>query len=362
MKRYILSILLIFQYVFVHADGKFIGVYFADTNDESIGTSVATDIVNMERLFNDIRLTLTNMGYSFSLQKYTGTSCCPEKMNTVINSLSCENDIVLLYYSGHGGRSHNDIGKFPRMCLGSHYANEWIKVSDIVNRISSKKPRFFVVISDCCNSYYDRKKRNTEAFGHYSLQKENIKRLFLDNKGYINLTAASPGEFGQCTEEGGFLTLNFIKALYSTKSLTSWNDLLNSISINTLNDTKRRDINGNSSSKGQRPVFEINTSVNGNAVNNNPTNDTNDNEINNPNTGNNDVPPTIENPNPYNSHVNGESTSFFTKILNFIIFFLFGILAWAVVPKIFRLEGSGLLIARGISIFLIVKAILSLLS
>lgn len=235
-------------------------VIFADTNDGKIGAGVKADTKIWDNLVANISTVLKAKGVTVITYKYVGSNCQPVKLNGFLSTFSCKGDVVLFYYNGHGGRSHKDSSRFPRMCLASHYADQWIKVSDVISNIKAKEPRLQILIADCCNSYYDRGVREESYQANLKLDEQILQNLFLNYTGAVCITAASPGEYGWCTNRGSYLTINFSEILSDANrrgNATTWESVFKDTSDKVYKDTKtqyeRRYI-----SKSQRPVYEVN--------------------------------------------------------------------------------------------------------
>lgn len=237
-------------------------IVFGDTNDSSIGESVATDIKSYKKLANDIKEAVKDDGVTTTLEVFSGANCSNRKLNAYLDNLYCENDVVFFIYNGHGGRSHSDTSKFPRMCLASHYESEWMKVSDLNNRLRQKKPRLMVVATDCCNSYYDRKRGNDEsAYGISSTQSngKGLRELFLNHTGEVCITASQPGEYGWGTSDGGLFSLCFINHIYKADALGSnagWDKFIQDATNDTYS-TSLNYYNQRRISNTQKPVYDV---------------------------------------------------------------------------------------------------------
>ena len=112
-------------------------VLFGNTSDQSIGQSMLVDVSYYDYLSSELQRVL-NDDIQVEYQRFLGRDCNPNNVKEYFEGLSCRGDIVFFVYTGHGGRSHKDISKFPRMCLGSHYADEWISVSNVIDVIKAK--------------------------------------------------------------------------------------------------------------------------------------------------------------------------------------------------------------------------------
>lgn len=367
MKLRAVSLLLTFLIAISSFANNTVQVFIiGDTNDGKIGTAVKTDLKLFDMLVNDLETLASSNGYSLKSYILTGNDCNPKSVNNAIDGLSAQNDIIVFYYSGHGGRSHSDDAttRFPRMCLGSNYADQWIKVSDALNRFRSKKPKFILMITDCCNSYYDRK-RSTESVSMFKAPSDSkvLHKLFFESTGYASITGASPGEYGWCTQDGAYLTLSFLNLLGQVASTDdssiTWQQFLQFVSDDTFKTTNEKYKKG-WISNSQRPVFEVNAQSNS---------DYSDPSVD-------DEPPSYDNPddsvydNPYDDIVDNpdDGTSYNTKprfgignILTLLISILFGWLLIKKIPDLLKLEGLILLVMRSIGIVIIVRAILVIL-
>lgn len=386
IKSYVVLLLLtLLSSINVQANKTVHVIVVGDTNDAKIGTSVKTDLRLFDSFVKDLKSLSSSNGYTLKSYTLTGSKCSPSSVNNVINELSAQNDIIVFYYSGHGGRSHSDDAstKFPRMCLASHYADQWIKVSDALKRLCAKGPRFVLMITDCCNSYYDRK-GHTESVSLFKTSNDSkvLQKLFFESKGYASITGASPGEYGWCTQDGAYLTLSFLKLLYkevsSENTPVTWQSLLESVSNDTYQTTYEKYKKG-WITNSQRPVFEVSTSNNngGDSDPNTdddtpPTDDEPDDSVyddpddgvyDNPDDGiydnpdnNNDDYDYINDPDNHSKPRFGIGTLF-----TLLVSLLFGWLLIKKIPEFLNLEGFVLLVVRAIGIIIIIRAVITLL-
>lgn len=364
-----------------------------DTNDAKIGSAVKTDIRLFDKLVTDLRSIASSNGYSLKTHIMIGNDCSPSYVNNAINSLSANNDIIIFYYTGHGGRSHKDdaTSRFPRMCLGSRYADQWIKVSDCLDRLRAKGPKFILMITDCCNSYYDRKSSDQSATLYkFSGNYDVLRKLFFESTGYASITGASPGEYGWCTPYGAYLTLSFLdqlnKAINTNNTSITWQQLMEAVSYDTFETTNKL-YKARRISNSQRPVYEVNVGVvnggnsggNSNDGNDNGggSNDGNGNGSNgNSNPTTDYTPPVYDSPNNDGVNVNNNNNYYdyvnnnpnrHTKpkfgmgnIITFVISLLIGWLLIKKVPELLNLDGIISLIVKVIGVIIVVRALLAL--
>ena len=261
MKKKILLLSVIFSLFFstVFANVKLHMVLFGNTSDKSIGQAMMVNVGYYDYLSAELKRILAKDGVEVVYHRFLGNECSPNNVNVYLNNISCNGDIVFFIYVGHGGRSRKDSSKFPRMCLGSNYADEWVPVSRVVDILKNKGARFQFVIADCCNSFYDEPmSHNAEEFSLTSRQLSSavIRNLFYETVGNVCITAASPGEYGWCNSlTGSYLTYFFISTLKETNNCVTWQELFKTISDKTFEKTDnayRKRLITNS----QRPVYD----------------------------------------------------------------------------------------------------------
>ena len=347
-------------------------VLFGNTSDQSIGQSMLVDVSYYDYLSSELQKVFNN-NVEVKYQRFLGRDCNPNNVKEYLEGLSCRGDIVFFVYTGHGGRSHQDVSKFPRMCLGSHYADEWISVSNVVDIIKSKGARLQIVIADCCNSYYDRPmKQDVEGFINQSggFSQDILSRLFYETEGEVCITAASPGEYGWCnSREGSFLSYYFVSTLQNAPEDMTWHKLLQTVSDKTFEITDRMYKN-RSITKSQRPVFDVSVSPRNNngddndgghpniiVDNNDEVNDNNDWNANVDDNGNNDHNVNIvDNSDEYTAH-----TTPISIILSFLVFLCLGYILLTRVSNIFRNNTVIPTIIKFLGIYFIIKAFLILI-
>lgn len=242
-----------------------------------IGPSVTCDYQRMKIEFETMA---SFLNYKKDFQWYEGSpsNFCRTKLETALNNLSCGNDdIVIFYYSGHGGRSPQEKqDQFPWMQLvvdpyrTPWNASQYYSLSQVLNRIKAKRPRLTIVLGDLCNSLSNAipQKDVPEMKGATKMSKapcDFYRDLFLKVKGSIIASSSKPGETSAACEEGGAFTICFTEALQimvSNNMEPDWNILLEGAKRRTSKSTEGR----------QNPVYETqlqavsdipNTSTNG---------------------------------------------------------------------------------------------------
>lgn len=263
MKRYLISIIIVLSLCNTISAQVVRGIIFADTNDEKIGEGVKVNVRNMT---NFITLVATATGYVESppVIVRAGYSCNKQNLLNVLSELECEpNDIVIFAYFGHGARAYTDGSEFPQMCLGSNLESNFYPLENVKDIIMQKNPKFCFVMGDCCNSYgfgITTKPSITSAAGASVITRQGergLKKLFVDNTGYVLSSGSSKGEYSWINSKyGGFYMQGILSTLteYVNEPRNSydWSELMPQIKTNVVN------YSGSLGSQYlQHPVFHI---------------------------------------------------------------------------------------------------------
>lgn len=132
-------------------------------------------------------------------------------------------DTILVYYAGHGV-----IDKFDKHFLnfGLTLTDDPIHRDKIAERLRQKPGRLKLLITDTCSEKIDMALVTTYGFFGVQVQPTEafieppyLRHLFLEHSGFLDITAASPGEYawGAVDEDGlgvgGYFTSAFVKSL-----------------------------------------------------------------------------------------------------------------------------------------------------
>ena len=191
-------------------------ITFIDTTDPNVGQ---IDVYGRQMLYsyfiNEVNAALAPKGYKTDIQDFNGYQVSPENCKAAINMLriSDPDDIIVFYYIGHGGRPITDSDymrthPYPQMCLAQHDENKFIPLEWVDKQLKSKGARLSVTIGMCCNNLDNRISIKDEPnfspnYGATYMSENKlskIQELFLNTKGSVIATSASPSQTSGCFE------------------------------------------------------------------------------------------------------------------------------------------------------------------
>lgn len=157
-------------------------------------------------------------------------------------------DVVIFYFSGHGYRTYSKQTHWPTLLF--NWQEDGIDLAWIAGQIEGKKPRFALIIADCCNNFvedgFDMKEPNQYYnFKSYAPSKKGYWELFRRQTGMVILASSSPGQFSFGCDTGGVCTNCLIMKLSeeSYAKTPSWRKILGGVASHI--------------SKIQKPIFFI---------------------------------------------------------------------------------------------------------
>ena len=229
-------------------------VIAANTNIGDIGMSCARDQASLTAEFKGIAssLGITYKQYLINGDNFTKSAVVSSRSSMVPGP----NDIVIFVYRGHGFRWSDQQSAWPQLDMrSSPYtridANTALDLDFVFKTIKAKGSRLNIVLGDCCNSSIDITSPITgseflamQANNNYNSDK--LRDLFMNYKGSLMATAASPGEVSWANNaNGGFFTVSFLQSLreeisYMRDDTADWRDLI----TNTVNGAKRKSAKG----------------------------------------------------------------------------------------------------------------------
>lgn len=223
----------------IDAQGVDHGVGEMDKNGRKVLYSRFIDVVNAA---------LAEKGYVADKQDYWDTSTSPENCKKAVQNLTVEpDDIIMFYYIGHGGRPEGqDPNKFPypQMFLAQHSDSKLVPLTWVHDVLKSKGARLTVTIGMCCNS--ETRGMTSKTMPTFSVNYGNayvasdevvaIQKLFLENKGDLLATSASPKETSVGQYLNGFGAIDIYTAAlvvlfeeFSRNGNLQWKPLFNQL-------------------------------------------------------------------------------------------------------------------------------------
>lgn len=193
-------------------------------HEADIGAAGNVDSNNIANWLGQIS---QNTGMPLSTTVIRGTSGTLTRsflMNTLNNLAVGGDDVVVFYYSGHGGA--NEYAGGSRWPLLIFLDEEEVDLAEVNTTIQARGARFVLTMADCCNNFASQAKlaplvpRGTH---------DNYSALFLSQQGHLYLSAASPGEFSLGdSEEGGMFTQQFLQSFYANveSGSASWSTIV----------------------------------------------------------------------------------------------------------------------------------------
>ncbi|MBN1411348.1 MAG: caspase family protein [Spirochaetales bacterium] len=142
-------------------------------------------------------------------------------LNAIKNAKVGKDDVLMVYYSGHGavtGRGERHM-IFP--CVGQPVYRDELDAA-----IKKKNTRLAMLITDACSSSIDGfKVPPSRSRASTRNATKNLKELFAC-QGYLSLTAASELEMAMGPDSGGFFTTAFIKDVLISNPPATWKEVL----------------------------------------------------------------------------------------------------------------------------------------
>jgi hypothetical protein len=220
----------------------------ANTNDSIIGKACG---MSMTMMTGTLRRMASLVGIGFQADSIYGKLYNKANVQKAIDKLKPgSNDIVIVYYMGHGFRKPKDPRPYPYIDLMSDpkkydYMIQSLNIEDIFNDVRRKKARLTLVLSDCCNT--DPNETNIVARpvpkprdSELPMSIENFKKLFLDPARIsILATAADAGQKATSNNNfGGFFSYYFKASLNNylgpAKKFITWDVLIADAKMQTV--------------------------------------------------------------------------------------------------------------------------------
>ena len=250
---------------------------FIDTTDRNTGEiNKNSRQLLYSRWIDLVNSTLKDKGYSVDIIDIYDSQTTPENCKTIVNILNCgADDIIVFYYIGHGTGNTN-TSRFPLMLMGQNKTDKSIPLSWIHKRLKSKGARLTVTIGVCSNVCIRGVEGRTKptfcaSYGNTYVSNEQsncIQKMFLNSRGDILITSASPNEnswvFNSPIGPTDYFTYRLIEQFnneLSEMSNSTWDSVMTSIKENVYNDVYNNvNLKDLISGSTQTPIWEANLS------------------------------------------------------------------------------------------------------
>lgn len=203
---------------------------------ESVTVSGAdSDVGNMANMIAVYsETTKTNQGASFAKLRQTTQPGNRDRIMQGVEDMRgkvAKNDVVLVYYSGHGAIDNQ--GPFLQLDdEGQIHRQEMLK------KMRSLGGRLHLLITDCCAVEVPPKKSVRMGLNYFQPSPER-KRQLVDNlsrlfhaSGIVDLNSASPKQVAWGSTGGGLFTKSLVKLLYES-NLQDWQSLHRAVTQQT---------------------------------------------------------------------------------------------------------------------------------
>jgi len=206
----------------------------ADTADTKIGNAVKTDMDNMARLLQG-NVPATNL----NIITLDANAMTPDGiLRSVENLTVAPNDAILFYYSGHGAFDTSGDKQFLALTRGGNLYRD-----TLLAKISEKKPRLTVLLTDCCNNTVNNAgARSLSTTAPQSVRSPEsfsplFENLLLYCRGTVDLTSSKPGEYSFTYDatRGSIFTMAFIEMVTHNRTSSDmyWNEFYEKLSVRT---------------------------------------------------------------------------------------------------------------------------------
>ena len=194
---------------------------YEDSEMNNISESVKRDLGTMGGFLNIIEK--RNL-YTVNKIILKGKDATRTKIQNQLKSINASSeDIILVYFSGHGGMDSR--GTFLVTREGTNLYR-----SDIEKYVKDSKARLKILITDACSNDVEgiavaRSLRTSKSSkdGKYDTI---YKKLFGEYSGFMNLSASSEGEYAWSDDNyGGYFTYYFIKEGLLKEPANNWNEI-----------------------------------------------------------------------------------------------------------------------------------------
>ena len=179
-------------------------------DDPSVGRNVKVDRKRIQHILDSVQNELSWDVERTDLLSSEDRATRAEILEWIKNIRANPNDVVFIYYAGHGGMNRN-----KETFLATE--GQYLYRKELVNALESVKlPRLTCLITDCCSSLVQSALDPTLQSSRSGARPAGavLKNLFLEHKGFLHLTSATEGQYAWSNVvNGGWFTLSLITAM-----------------------------------------------------------------------------------------------------------------------------------------------------
>lgn len=179
-------------------------------DDPSVGRNVRVDRKRIQHVLDSIQNELSFDIERTDLLSSEDRATRAEVLEWVKNIRVNPNDVVFIYYAGHGGMNRN-----KETFLATE--GQYLYRKELVNALENVKlPRLTCLITDCCSSLVQSAPDPTLQSSRSGARPADavLKNLFLEHKGFLHLTSATEGQYAWSNVvNGGWFTMSLINAM-----------------------------------------------------------------------------------------------------------------------------------------------------
>lgn len=235
-----LLIILLFCLPWVVNAQTFHFIMLSDINDNKVGPpaqKVHDYMVN--RTFLPNIKTFTNM--TVNLVDILGNGFTKSNLESKLTSInSGSNDVIFLYYCGHGFNVDNSTEKFPQLYFGTPNG-KWL--SDVYKTLQIKPHRLLIVLAEACNGIVTMRGRehtnnHPGSFTPIDRKTEKYRKLFCESSGDYLMSSSSRGELSHFSNGWGYFSRAFIDVFdaavkYDNNPAPSWDMIFDQVVAKT---------------------------------------------------------------------------------------------------------------------------------
>ena len=195
---------------------------FSNTSDIKIGMSCYKDFTNME---SQVKIISDAIGYESDITSYVGLNFDTTNLYKIRNSAVVkDSDVMILYFSSHGGRSTSDTSEFPDVVFPGR-STVLVNAESIHNEFKTKfHPKLLITIIDACNDTVANLSQSQIVYFKDSYEHEFPKNLHLNEAlFYKRLFKNSYGDIILCSSQKGKTSFtNSLGSILTNELIRSW--------------------------------------------------------------------------------------------------------------------------------------------